>query len=571
MSTDTYSAASVRQARERLLEAGVGAHGLTPRTLNVPPVIERSWRRSFTTGGGYDPTATPAYHPFSEPAGRFQDTAETVLARWAESLADMRVALLVSDRSGRILARKVGDPSHARRLDKVSAAEGFEFSESALGTNGLGTAIEERSAVFVRGAEHVNDRLQTLACAGAPIHDPLSQRVIGSLALASPVGASHPAMLAIAKQAARDLQDALLNTAPLELQALLARFADGTARHRVLAIGRGGVLASTGALPMLSAERHVTLWDELQAHHWQGDVASVLLADRPSTARRIVNRAGESIYLVELPEDEPTAAPEPTRLSRLAAHLDVLGRSSGCIAIHGPRDSGKTLLAQLWLRERDRHDPVVIDAPAFREPGAVATAVQALSTGTSVVVRSVESLTDADFPVLQQLAGAADPVRSARVVFCVADDLTGVVVDFLGRQGPRLDLPALRDDPDRVIGLAVRLAQEHSVTLSPALLQALSRWDWPGGASELRVLIAAMVAYRPVGTVLDIDLLPVEMRTRARQLRGIAASEYRAIDAALREADGNRSRAAEILGIGRTTLYRKLRAYGLDGQNTLIS
>ncbi|HBS09661.1 MAG TPA: hypothetical protein DEA69_12815, partial [Microbacterium sp.] len=107
MSIDTYSAASVRQARERLLEAGVGAHGLTPRTLNVPPWIERSWRRSFTTGGGYDPTATPAYHPFSEPAGRFQDTAETVLARWAESLADMRVALLVSDRSGRILARKV--------------------------------------------------------------------------------------------------------------------------------------------------------------------------------------------------------------------------------------------------------------------------------------------------------------------------------------------------------------------------------------------------------------------------------------------------------------------------------
>ena len=50
MSIDTYSAASVRQARERLLEAGVGAHGLTPRTLNVPPWIERSWRRSFTTG-----------------------------------------------------------------------------------------------------------------------------------------------------------------------------------------------------------------------------------------------------------------------------------------------------------------------------------------------------------------------------------------------------------------------------------------------------------------------------------------------------------------------------------------
>lgn len=572
MSIDSYSAASVRQAREKLLDAGVGAYGLAPRTLDVPPEIERSWRRSLTAPGGYDPTAMPAYRPFSGQPGRLQDTAQVVLARWAESLTDMRVALLVSDRTGRVLARNVGDPSHARRLDKVSAAEGFDFSESALGTNGLGTAMEEKSAVFVRGAEHVNDRLQALACAGAPICDPLSHRVIGSLALASPVGASHPTMLAIAKQAARDLQDALLNTAPLELQVLLARFADGRARHRVLAVGRGGVLASTGALPLVSEERHVALWDELQAHNWQQDVASVVLGGQLSTARRITTTNGERIYLVELAEEDPVPVghPEPTRLSSLAAHLEALSRRTGAVAIHGSRDSGKTLLAQIWLRDRDRREPVLLDALTLRDAHVSQSTVDALRRGTSVIVHGAGSLGDHDAPALQKLIAAAEPIRSARVVFAVCDDtLAPAIADLLHRSVPRLDLPALRDDPERVAALARRLADEHSTSLSPAFVQALVRWDWPGGVSELRELISTASARPAASSMLDVDRLPAEMRTCARRLRGLAASEYRAIDAALREADGNRSQAAEILGIGRTTLYRKLRMYGFDGQRTL--
>ena len=46
--------------------------------------------------------------------------------------------------------------------------------------------------------------------------------------------------------------------------------------------------------------------------------------------------------------------------------------------------------------------------------------------------------------------------------------------------------------------------------------------------------------------------------------------ERTAIVRALTDAGGNRTRAAELAGIGRATLYRKIRAYGLDAESTLI-
>lgn len=48
-------------------------------------------------------------------------------------------------------------------------------------------------------------------------------------------------------------------------------------------------------------------------------------------------------------------------------------------------------------------------------------------------------------------------------------------------------------------------------------------------------------------------------------------SERGAIVAALAEADGNKSRAADILGIGRTTLYRKMRALKIDDDERRVA
>jgi len=575
MSAEKYSAHSLRAARQQLIDSGIGTNAPAPRTLGVPAVIERSWRRSVVQHSPFDSSATPQFRPLPGSADPLSYAAKTVLEHWADSLADMRVALFVSDRTGHILARETGERDHARRLDRVYAAEGFDFSENALGTNGLGTPLEERSAVFVRGAEHFNDALHSLACAGAPIHDVLSGRVIGSVALAAPVDAANATMLAIARQVARQVEESMSEAAyPGELRSLLARLIDGSANQPVFALSRSGVLSTTPALPLLSAGSHVLLWDELQSGEWSDDTRTVSFAGRPGTARRISTRGGEDVFVVELADDAESA--ERSHDDRLSegdpiARLDELASSTGAVWISGPARSGKTHLATTWLQGRDGRAPVVVEASDARSADVRERLAAELREGTSAIIRHIETLGGHDTGWLRSLMASVDPTRPPRLVATFDDSgLDPELRAIVDRSAPQLRIPALRDQPERIAAIAQEIAARHGATISPAALQALVRWDWPGDVAELSDLVTRLSRASRGGTIAP-DSLPIELRTCTRRLYGIAASEYRAIETALRDASGNRSRAAESLGIGRTTLYRKMREYGLDGSASLTA
>jgi sigma-54 dependent transcriptional regulator, acetoin dehydrogenase operon transcriptional activator AcoR len=80
-------------------------------------------------------------------------------------------------------------------LDRAGALVGSDFAERAVGTNGLGSVIEERAPLLVRGGEHFIDALEEISCAGVPIFDPGSRRVRGSLSLTCAASKTHPMML----------------------------------------------------------------------------------------------------------------------------------------------------------------------------------------------------------------------------------------------------------------------------------------------------------------------------------------------------------------------------------------
>jgi DNA-binding NtrC family response regulator len=138
-------------------------------------------------------------------------------------------------------------------------------------------------------------------------------------------------------------------------------------------------------------------------------------------------------------------------------------------------------------------------------------------------------------------------------------------------------LPPLRDHLEDVPMLAqefLRRCNERTGRapggFSPQAMDALGRYPWPGNVRELDNVVER-VATLCEGDRVELDDLPPSIRSGTTVSPGRPAAgtlremERERILEALREAGGNKKRAAARLGIHRSTLYAKLRSYGLTG------
>jgi DNA-binding NtrC family response regulator len=112
-------------------------------------------------------------------------------------------------------------------------------------------------------------------------------------------------------------------------------------------------------------------------------------------------------------------------------------------------------------------------------------------------------------------------------------------------------------------------------TFTPAALEALARRRWPGNVRELQNVVERAVLMT-AGPVVDLSGLPEEDEGFRREgdltlapgqtlAQARDVFERRVVTKVLAEANGNVSRAAERLGLDRTTLHRKLRGWGVEG------
>ncbi len=139
-----------------------------------------------------------------------------------------------------------------------------------------------------------------------------------------------------------------------------------------------------------------------------------------------------------------------------------------------------------------------------------------------------------------------------------------------------IELPPLRDRRDDIPDLADRFARQEAakvgkreVRLSPAFVQKLQQHPWKGNIRELKNVIqrAVILADDPD---LTPDLLPYEMQDATlagatnETALDLATVEQGHIRRVLRQTNNNKTEAARLLGIGLTTLYRKLQEYGLE-------
>jgi transcriptional regulator of acetoin/glycerol metabolism len=94
--------------------------------------------------------------------------------------------VILADAQG-LLLQALGDASFVDRAQRVALRPGASWHEQWRGTNAIGTALAEGSAVVVHVAEHYLERNGFLTCAAAPIADPGGQWV-GALDIWRPRG-----------------------------------------------------------------------------------------------------------------------------------------------------------------------------------------------------------------------------------------------------------------------------------------------------------------------------------------------------------------------------------------------
>jgi DNA-binding NtrC family response regulator len=151
----------------------------------------------------------------------------------------------------------------------------------------------------------------------------------------------------------------------------------------------------------------------------------------------------------------------------------------------------------------------------------------------------------------------------------------------------RLRMPALRDRKEDIPILISHFLHRHGKDhqVPDEVMEMLCEYDWPGNIRELEHAVQAMVAMNtgPWVTAADLPSKVVNRSLEKREQSGAIGVEEgaalgfettngilpleeitkRSIIAALQFTKGDRTLAATLLGIGRTTLYRKLKDYGM--------
>ncbi len=183
------------------------------------------------------------------------------------------------------------------------------------------------------------------------------------------------------------------------------------------------------------------------------------------------------------------------------------------------------------------------------------------------------------------------PIK-ARILAATNRDLAGMVEQGRFRKDlyfrlniVNVKLPPLRERRQDIALLAAhfleRMRRETGVfyTLSDEVLRVLGNYEWPGNVRELENVIERACALSS-GPVLHLGDMPTqiqECRAQTQPLREpladdggadpgiltIAEMEKQAILNTLRQLHGDKLTAARLLGIGKTTLYRKLKEYGI--------
>jgi DNA-binding NtrC family response regulator len=300
-----------------------------------------------------------------------------------------------------------------------------------------------------------------------------------------------------------------------------------------------------------------------------GTDTTVLLEGESGTGKELFARA---LHLLSPRADGPFVAINCAAIPENLLETELFGYEKGAFTGAAGRKPGKFELAHRGTLFLD-------------EIGDLPLSLQAK------ILRALETKR------FERVGGTAEMPVDVRVVAATNRNLKASVAARLFREDLYfrlsvfpITIPPLRDRPDDIAMLATHFVERFSrdqnkkrLILAPSDLEALTAYPWPGNVRELQNCIERAVILtegdtihaRHLSLAFRESLAPSADDSPWSQIdlsgtladatqRIVSEVERRKIEQALKEASGNRARAADLLQVGFKTFTAKLREYGLE-------
>jgi transcriptional regulator of acetoin/glycerol metabolism len=526
-------------------------------------------------------------------------SAMPVLRHLRDHLDGQPISVILTDAAGVVLTRLTSDPDLERHLDGVNLAPGFSYAEEQVGTNGIGTALEGGQPAHVFGHEHYAEHLEDLACAGVPIHHPISGKIVGAVDLTCWRRHADRLLVALVKTTADQITQALLTDSSAQELELLTDYLRACRRSNgiVLALSKDLVMMNEHARHVLDPGDQAVLLGQA-GEALAGGKSRAVEVELPTglTARmhchptRGPGPLGSSggvvhVKLLEVGRRLAADAPAPSRMVlpglvgsgalwlRSCQQVQEAYEADEWLVLEGEPGVGKLALTRAVHQRRSPAGRLEVldaaDAGAADWMPGVRRAL--LAAEGDVVIRHVDQLaprqTHALAGALADARAADRPDRLWVAVTLTRRSAAASMTELLRMFPGSVTLPPLRhhieDLPELTTFFLGKLSQHGRLSVSPEATKLLVRSNWPGNVEQLWQVFRRIVQHRRTGSIQARDLPPECWTVSRRLLSPLEAMERDAIVASLLDTEGNKARAAESLGMSRATIYRKIHEYGI--------
>jgi len=569
----------------------------------VPPLIYQSWKRCRDLSLNHerivqrDILQKPELKELLDMNEPLLLTARPILQYIFSFIRSKSYVLVLSNNEGYII-ETIGDPGIIHKARKqIFLTVGANWQESAKGTNGIGTTLLEKTPVAVPGWTHYAMPVSFLDCWAAPIRR-ANGDLAGVLNISGEAGVKHEHMMEITTAGAAMIEHSLqmaelrdkynqfrqdldsvgklISSNVVNIRAGLTRGASGGLKNgpgisngdligknidEVFANGHGIFSAGTDCetITMATGEKWQGRSGKIRAvfdmamRAAKGD-STVLIQGESGTGKEIIARC---IHSGSLRCHKPFVTLNCAAIPDSLVESELFGYADG--AFTGAKKGG-----QPGKFELAHGGTIFLDEIGDMPIGIQATLLRVLQQ--------------------KEIYRIGDGTRrelNVRIIAATNQDLKQLVnqgkfrLDLYYRlKVIQIEIPPLRERLEDILDLAPHFVGKFCakygrpvLDISPEAYNCLLGYTWPGNVRQLENCIEGMIALSDGANLLTLDDIPAEYKTNTEDLSsglpGVLSQQTANLERAtilqvLRESDGIIAVAARKLGIGRTTLYRKM-------------